>query len=431
MVNEQLQPVRKAESEFVPIEWQSRTLGSLAKYINGYGFGPEEWGTVGRPIIRIQNLTKTSDTCNYFDGELDNRYLVVPGDLLISWSASLDAFIWNGPAAWLNQHIFKVADVQHDVDKHFLFFALKHNINRIKEHTRGSTMKHVTRKTFLAIALNLPPLAEQRAIAHVLRTVQRAKEATEKVIEAAKQLKKSLMKHLFTYGPVPFREADKVELKETEAGLVPTHWRTTQFGEICDVRNGFAFKSDDYVEEGILNFRVVNIQQDGILDVESDTRHLPTAFLTEYSDYVLNDEDVLLVMVGATRGKIGLITNNILPALMNQNMWRVVSRIKELPQRYVYYYLLHTIDLFAKTYSEEARGFFSKTHFRTFPISFPADPQELDAILTALGMIERIVQTNQQKFNALSLLFKSLLTDLMTGQIRVHDLDLPELKESS
>ena len=83
-----------------------------------------------------------------------------------------------------------------------------------------------------------PPLDEQRAIAHVLHTLQRAKEATEKVIAATRQLKASMMRHLFTYGPVPVGQADKVALKETEIGRIPESWHHVQLGEVARIGNG-------------------------------------------------------------------------------------------------------------------------------------------------------------------------------------------------
>src|SRR4029450_11155502 len=54
--------------------------------------------------------------------------------------------------------------------------------------------------------------------------------STEKVITATLQLKQSLIRHLFTYGPVPIEQADKVVMKETEIGPVPAHWDIDRFG---------------------------------------------------------------------------------------------------------------------------------------------------------------------------------------------------------
>lgn len=74
--------------------WRWVKLGQLAQYVNGYPFKASQWSDKGKPIIRIQNLTGTSPTYNCFDGTLSERYLVTPGTLLISWSATLDVFVW-------------------------------------------------------------------------------------------------------------------------------------------------------------------------------------------------------------------------------------------------------------------------------------------------------------------------------------------------
>lgn len=127
-------------------------------------------------------------------------------------------------------------------DGGFLDFVLRTDalIDAYNQLSSGAVNRRrsIKKDDFLGIEIVLPPLPEQRAIAQVLRTVQWAKEATEKVIAAARQLKQSLMGHLFTYGPVPFQEAEKVELKETEVGPMPEHWQLDRLGGVTLIERG-------------------------------------------------------------------------------------------------------------------------------------------------------------------------------------------------
>ena len=80
----------------LPDGWVLATLGDTADYINGRAFKSSEWEEHGRPIVRIQNLTGSSSTVNRYSKAVDEKHIVRDGDLLISWSATLGAYIYRG-----------------------------------------------------------------------------------------------------------------------------------------------------------------------------------------------------------------------------------------------------------------------------------------------------------------------------------------------
>jgi type I restriction enzyme, S subunit len=145
----------------LPDGWAQARLGELGLYFNGRGFKRSEWSAFGRPIIRIQNLTGSGDSYNYYSGHLEDRYTVRQGDLLISWAATLGAFIWGGPEAALNQHIFKVHSF---IDKKFHYYLVSHLLNDLQRQTHGSGMVHVTKTRFDETPVNVPPMPEQLRI---------------------------------------------------------------------------------------------------------------------------------------------------------------------------------------------------------------------------------------------------------------------------
>ena len=123
-------------------------LGDIATYANGMAFKPDDWGDKGLPIIRIQNLTGSGEAFNYFDGEYPEKVEVNTGDVLISWSASLGVYIWQGEKAILNQHIFKVDFDKLPIDKFFFIYAVQQKLEEMTHKSHGSTMKHIVKKEF-------------------------------------------------------------------------------------------------------------------------------------------------------------------------------------------------------------------------------------------------------------------------------------------
>lgn len=404
-----------------PLGWRLHRLGEVADFVNGYGFSSTEWGSEGRPIIRIQNLTGTSDTFNYFNGDIDERYCVRAGDLLISWSASLDAFIWMGPDAWLNQHIFKATNFNSEIDRHFLYYALRNNIHRIKEHTRGSTMKHVTRKTFLATEMLFPPLPEQKAIAHVLRTVQRAKEATEKVIEATRQLKASLMKHLFTYGPVRFDEADQVELKETEIGRIHETWALKPLGELIVTKGGkrlpkghpFASEATPYPYIRIVDFEDNSVRL-------SDIRFITEEDRKKIERYIITKQDVYISIAGTT-GIVGVVPDELDGANLTENAARLVLLEPNiLRQWHLVYYLAseHGQAEISRRTTKTSQPKLALTRIKQIPTPLPS-LQEQDDIVYAIKTVSAKLLAEKARLSSLEALFDTLLDHLMTGRTRL------------
>lgn len=160
-------------------------LGDIATYINGYAFKPSDWGDVGLPIIRIQDLTGSSYQLNYYSGEYPSKIEINNGDVLISWSASLGVYIWNGGRALLNQHIFKVVFDKVNISKQYFVYAVRYNLNVMVSKMHGATMKHIVKKDFDNIDILYPSIEKQNEIVDILMK-------TENLIAAYKQQLKQL-----------------------------------------------------------------------------------------------------------------------------------------------------------------------------------------------------------------------------------------------
>lgn len=163
-------------------------LGDVADFINGVAFKPEDWGTEGKPIIRIQNLNDPSKEYNYTKREVKDTNIAHKGDLLVSWSASLGVYEWSGKEACINQHIFKVVPNDEKIDKNYLKRALELSIVEMESQVHGATMKHITRGKFLANKIPLPPLEQQRRIASILHQADALRQKRQQAIGKLDQL---------------------------------------------------------------------------------------------------------------------------------------------------------------------------------------------------------------------------------------------------
>ena len=174
-----------------------KRLGDIATYINGYPFKPEDRGTTGLPIIRIQDLTGNAYDLGFYDGNYPERIEINDGDVLISWSASLGVYVWNRGKALLNQHIFKVAFDKCAVNKQYFVYAVQHKLQEMETKAHGATMKHIVKKDFDNTVIPFPTLEEQEKIAKIINHASGIIFARQQQLQKLDELVKARFVELF------------------------------------------------------------------------------------------------------------------------------------------------------------------------------------------------------------------------------------------
>ncbi len=211
--------------------------------------------------------------------------------------------------------------------KKFLFYFLLSDLflpQAISFQDRTGIPK-INREQLGRTLLLKPPIEEQKHIADVLSCLDSKIENLKRQNETLESIAQTLFKHWFI--DFEFPNADDKPYKSSggvmvasELGDIPEGWRVGKLKDICEIINGFAFKSEDYREEGIKVIRTKNFDESGSI-VLDDLTYISSFDVSKYKKFQLNKFDFLMVMVGASIGKSVIVTSHILPALQNQNMW--------------------------------------------------------------------------------------------------------------
>lgn len=192
----------------IPSNWTLYKMKHIGRYINGYAFKPEDWSATGLPIIRIQDLTGSNDNPNFYNGQLPEKYHIYNGDILVSWAATLSAFVWDKGEGWLNQHIFKAIPDEKITDFNYYFWLLKTAMTYMNDDNKhGIMMQHVTLPVFNNFIVPVPPKAQQTSLTVVLDKKASQIDAlianVQTQIEKLKAYKQSLITEVVTRGLNP------------------------------------------------------------------------------------------------------------------------------------------------------------------------------------------------------------------------------------
>ena len=402
----------------LPQDWRLVKLTEVAEYINGYPFSVKDWKRSGLPIIRIQNLNDPNAEFNYFDGEIDEKYIVNDGDILLSWSGSVGVYMWNRGKAVLNQHIFKVVP-KHFVDRKFLYYAIFLAIQQLKERVHGSTMKHFRKRELSNTYILLPPIGEQRRIAEVLSTVDEAIRLVDESIAKTERLKKGLMQELLTKG------IGHKEFKQTEIGKIPKEWKIVRLENITRkiidsphkmpkrISKGYPFVSVNYV----LQFADYNFYIDPNMD---GLEYIPRDQYEEFRKRFDVDKGDIIYTKWGTPGVAKLV--NTSEKFIGSCSIALIKVKKEVIYPLFLVYMLNSSIVKCQIipYSHTTtRTEIHIGHIKKIKVPLPLI-QEQKKIAEILSTIDKRLEFERKKKAKLQKIKQGLMDLLLTGKIRVR-----------
>ena len=313
-----------------------------------------------------------------------------------------------------------------DTDLEFLYYLLLHlDLKRI---IGDVGVPGLNREMAYLEQVKLPPeLSEQRKIAQILSTVQRAIEEQERIIQTTTELKKALMQKLFTEG---LRGESQ---KETEIGLVPESWEVVKLGDVINLFAGYAFKSKEAVTNSNTQLlRMGNLYQNN-LDLKRKPIFYPDKYVKQHERFVLKEGDLVMSLTG-TSGKEDYGFTVKLPMmeralLLNQRVTRIDIGNNRLQKNFAHYFLLSRkfLDFLYPTAKGMKQANLSTNAMKKLKIVLP-DEQEQSEIAECFKSLDRKIAVATSKHEKFQDLFRTLLHELMTAKIRVDEIELPEFK---
>ena len=172
-------------------------------------------------------------------------------------------------------------DIQR-LNSDYLFYALESPTvqEQMMQANNGSSQPNLSAKSVSDYTFNLPDIKEQLVIVSKLAKVNELIAMRKEQLAKLDQLVKSRFIELFG-----------------DPETNPFKWSISKLSEFCDLQNGYAFKSQDYLDNStVLNCRMSNIRPDGGFDAEYHPKYLPDIFWEKYKEYRLVDGDVIIAM---------------------------------------------------------------------------------------------------------------------------------------
>ncbi|WP_254951811.1 restriction endonuclease subunit S [Cyanobium sp. Cruz-8H5] len=291
-------------------------------------------------------------------------------------------------------------------DPRFYYFALL----ALEIPSRGYN-RHFT--SLNERSLPLPPLPEQKKIAHILSAVQRAIESQERIILTTTELKKALMHKLFTEG---LRGEPQ---KQTEIGLVPESWELVELAEVAMIERG-KFSHRPRNEPRFYGGEYPFVQTGDVSNCDGYVRSY-TQTLNEDGLAIskMFPAGTILITIAANIGFTGIL---MFDSACPDSLIGITPE-ENIHTEFLNYYLITQQTEMDRLAPKGTQKNINIQFLKPWPILIPSLEEQAE-IAEAISATDRKIGLARQKCSELRNLFRTLLHELMTATTRVHSLQL-------
>ena len=189
-----------------------------------------------------------------------------------------------------------------------------------------------------------------------------------------------------------------------------SEWKTVRLGDVCEILNGYAFKSDKYVDSGIRVIRITNVQKGFIED--NSPAFYPITEKENIKDYELYENDLLISLTGNV-GRVAQLSKEMLPAALNQRVGCIRIKDNNLLISYLFTYL--NSDKFESDCVFSARGIAQKNMstewLKKYLIPLPSI-EEQKKVALELEKCSKLISKYQKQLLNFDILIKSRFIEM-------------------
>ena len=402
----------------VPDGWTSRSVGEIGQIVTGATprtTNQAFWnGTI--PFVTPTDLGRTkkvSSTGRHVSDEGLMQVREIPaGAVMVTCIASIGKLGIAAEKCCTNQQINAVITGDSVLSEYF-YYAMAFGSRSLAELAGTTAVPIISKSSFSAYRVMVPPLSEQRRIAAILSSVDDVIEKTQATVDQAQVVKRGVMQELFTHG-LPGRHA---RFRRTESvGEIPSGWTIFPLVDACVARGqyGANVAKRDFAPGGIRYIRITDIDEHGSLKDASVGINAPDA-----GGYLLAAGDILLARSG-TVGKSYLHEDIRVRCAFAGYLVRFRTRDEVLLPAFLKEYL-NTAAFWrwvADRQHAQAQPNINAREYGQLPV--PCPPlDEQRRIVDIAASFTGAIQSGRVKVRCLHRLKQSLLSVLLTGELRV------------